>query len=509
MKIETQPRDDHQVKIVAEFDPEIFQDYKRRAARKIAQNTKIPGFRPGKAPFDVVKRLYGEELIEKEATELLIDSVYPDVLKEANIEPAGPGSLDEIISMDPPKYSFIIPLQPEVTLPDYHTIRKEYKLKKVTQKDVDQALENLRYSYATAEPVERAAQEGDLVNLKIKGVLEKPEEGENADFISETPLQVIVGKNPDGEEEWPYEGFSGEVIGLSAGEEKTIRYAYPKKSNYESLRGKKAVFTVTVQNVKSMTLPELDDEFLQSLGSFETVEKLTDTIKESLENQRKAEYEQQYINELIDTIVDQSTIHYPPSVLEEEIEHILEHLQEDLAKQKMDLETYLKTRELDREAFIEKEVKPAAIKRLQRSLVMDELSKAENIQVGRDELQNAVAQTIADMGNQVDLSQVRTNLARKNFTTAVTYETAGRLLNQHIKDRLKEIATGEFAARQQETAENSGELANNTGDSADSAEEPTEKTGETVVEKPEKKASKSKKVVKEAIEETSSPEAEK
>ena len=114
MKIETTTRDDHQVRIVAEFDPEFMEKFKHQAARKISQNAHIPGFRPGKAPYDVVRRTYGEDAIEKEAIEIMLDEVYPQVLKEAAIEPAGVGNLEEIISQNPPKFAFVVPLMPKV-----------------------------------------------------------------------------------------------------------------------------------------------------------------------------------------------------------------------------------------------------------------------------------------------------------------------------------------------------------------------------------------------------------
>lgn len=487
MKIETQPLDDHQVQVIAEFDPETMQDYKRRAAKRIAKNTKIPGFRPGKAPFDVIKRHYGEEVIVQEAIELLIDDTYPNILKEANITPSGPGSLENILSTDPPKFSFIVPLQPEVILPDYHSMRKEYKLEKVTEKEVNQAIENIRLAYATAEPVDRPAQEGDLVSIRLKGRLVKPDEGEDPDFIPETPLPVIAGKPIDERNEWPYNGFSKEVIGLSANEEKTIVYTFPKKSPLESMRGKKAEFSFSVQNIKAIKLPELDEEFLQSVGNFESVEKLREALRGDLEAKQTSDYDQSYFDELIDTIVEQATIKYPPNVLAEEVEYILEHLKEDLAQRKMDIETYLKTRNQEKDAFIEDDIKPAAITRLKRSLVMDELARAEDIRVSKEELQKAVAQTIVEIGDQIDFSAVKTNLARKNFTTAVTYETAGRLLNQRITDRLKAIATGEYQAVKEQEASGIAE--------------------ETAAPKTKKTSSKSKKAAAETtIEPASTPE---
>lgn len=452
MKIETQTLEDQQVKIVAEFENEVLENYKRRAARKIAKETKIPGFRPGKAPYDVVKRHYGEDLIQKEAIELLIDDLYPDVLKEADIKPSGPGSLEEIVSIEPPKFSFIVPLEPEVNLAEYHSIRKKYAPGKVTKKDVDQSIHNLQMNFATAEPVEdRPIQEGDLVYLTVKAKLLKPGEGEDPEFIKETPMQVIPGQESD-EKEWPYPGFSNEVIGLSASEEKTVTYAYPKKSENESLRGKKAEFTLHIQSIKSLTLPELNDEFVQSLGEFENVDKLTEFIHTNLETQKQKEYDEEYYEGLIDDIVGQATVKYPPHLLEDEIEHILDHLNEDLAKQKMDLDTFLKARQLDKASFIENDIKPTAKKRLERSLVMDKISMEEKIEISKEELNDAVLQTINQIGTGIDLSQFKSNVARQNFTTAVTYETAGRLVNQRVMERLKAIATGELEKAEKEAA---------------------------------------------------------
>ena len=103
MKIETQPQEDQQVKIIAEIEPEKMEGFKIRAARKISRNSKISGFRPGKAPYDVVRRQYGDAVIEQEAVEIMLDELYPQILDEAGIKPSAAGTLEEIISMDPPK----------------------------------------------------------------------------------------------------------------------------------------------------------------------------------------------------------------------------------------------------------------------------------------------------------------------------------------------------------------------------------------------------------------------
>ena len=123
LKIETQPREDHQVTLIVEVDPQQMESSRHRAARKISERTKIPGFRPGKVPYDVVLRFIGEERIANEAVDLVLDEVYPEALKQAEVEPSGPGSLEKVESLDPPKFVLTVPLMPTVDLGNYHSIR--------------------------------------------------------------------------------------------------------------------------------------------------------------------------------------------------------------------------------------------------------------------------------------------------------------------------------------------------------------------------------------------------
>ncbi len=465
MKIETELREDHQMKLVAELDNDLLEKYLRRAARKLSSETKIPGFRPGKAPYDVIRRVIGPELIEKQAVELMVDDIYPQALDEASLKPAAAGTLEEVISIDPPKFAFLVPMQPEVQLGDYRAIREDYQPPEVSDKDVENALRNLRSSYATAEPAQRPAQEGDLVYIKLDAHLVNPEEGEKAEIIQDSPYQIIIGESEDDQEEWPYKGFSNELIGLGENDEKTLGYTYPEDSSYEKLRGRQVEFHVTVQSVKLMHMPELNDELAKSLGNFETLEELRKSIREQLEAENQREYDQQYVSEIIDQIIEGATIKYPPQVLEEEIEHVMESVKEDLSKQKMDLDTYLKLRELDQEKFIEDEIKPAAVKRLQTSLVVEEIARQEKIELDSDELETAVSQTMDELQQMPQFNKLRTERALRNLTNYVTFETATRLLNQRVTDRVKAIASG-----QAEQAEQQGEPESSTAE-APAAEE--------------------------------------
>jgi trigger factor len=442
LKIEITPRDDHQVRIVAEFETEFMERYKRQAARKISQDAKIPGFRPGKAPYDIIRRMYGEETIQKEAIELMLDKVYPEILKEAGIEPGGPGNLEEVISQDPPKLAFVVPLLPKVELGDYQTIRQEFIPPLVSDDEVDQVIKNLRANYSTAEPIDRPIEEGDLVTVKVSGEFTHPAEGQETVAIKENTVQMIVGENEFETDDWPYDGFTRELVSLKEKDEKEIVYQYPDDYVEEDLRGKEVLIKATVVSAKSLHLPELNDEFASTLGEHGTLEELRATIRQNLEDQANRDYENNYYNSLVDQIVASSKILYSPQVLEEEIERVKHNLEHDLGERKLDMPTYLKTLNKDETTFIEEDIKPLAKRRLERSLALDEVARAESIRLDPQDLQREVASAM-EMMQQSDpqVNKLR-GVQAQNFAQGLTMETATRMLNREVINRLKSIATG-------------------------------------------------------------------
>lgn len=476
MKIETEPREDHQVKVIAEFEPDTLEKYRHQAARKISQETKIPGFRPGKAPYNVVRRMYGEKAIEDQAVDLMLDEVYPEILKEAGLKPTYQGTLDEIVSLDPTRFSFIIPLNPEVALGNYHELHKDFTEPAVTEDEIDAFIKRLQTSYATAEPVERAAENTDLVAVKVTGTLTHPAEGEEAELIKETPFQVVVGDTTEGTDTWPYPGFSKELVGMSANDEKDITYLYPEDSDMEKLRGKEIVFHVVVQSVKAMHTPELNDEFAQTLGNYENMDALRTVVRQQLEEGKRNEYERTYFNELVDQVISESTIKYPPQMLEEEEHQVLHSIEDDLSQQRMDLDTYLKMIETEKDAFIEKQVRPTAIRRLQRSLVLDQIARDEKISLEEGELQSAFNEAFQELQSTTDIQKMQKKISSERLSELLTYEAASRALNRRVMRRLKSIATGEAEPAPEGEAEPGAET---TGDEAAPIAEGAKDTTET------------------------------
>lgn len=441
MKFDKKNLDNQQVELVVETDAESFTKSKGQAARAISKEAKIAGFRPGKAPYDVVKRLYGEEFIEERAIDIMINDLYPQLIKEAELKPYGPGKLDEVLEKNPPKFKLTIPLEPSVKLGDYKGINMPYKLPPTTEKDVEAVLKNLQTNYATPEDVDRKSEKGDLVFCKINAVLAKPDKDQDAQILKDTPHQVILGED-DEENQFPFNGFADNLIGLAKGEQKDFTHKYPKDSNFEHLQGKEVNFSVKVDAVRKLIKPELNDEFAKKLG-LDDMNTLKESIQMQLETEKKNDYENQYYDDLLDKLVDKSTIKYPPMALEDEVNDVLKSFEQNLAKQNLDLDTYLKINTREKEDFLDKDIKPAAKKRLEQSLVMDEISRVEKIELDQKELQQEYARRFMQMQSAPGFQKIQKQFTSRKLANATVMQAASRLMNMKTLERLKAYANGE------------------------------------------------------------------
>jgi trigger factor len=456
LKIETQPLEDHQVKLVVEVEPEPFEKAKRRAASRLSRRTKIPGFRPGKAPYQIVQRHIGEEVILEESLDILLKDLYPKIIEEAEIEPHGPGKLENVVSVDPLKLEFVVPLASEVELGDYRSIRFPYEPEETTEQDVEDVLQDLRHRQAMDEPVERPAQEGDHVYIRLSAERVIAEEGQDPALIADRPQSLLIASEDDDmENEWPFSGFSRELIGMSPGDEKSLTHTFPEDSDYEALKGVTAEFKVTMEEVKSRTLPELNDEFAQSVGDYAGLEELRSEIRNSLEQQNKKTYDDDYDDKILNEVVEQSTIKYPPQMLEEEIDEVLHQLEHRLESQNLDLDTYLMTREMDKDDLRE-EVKPVAEKRLKRSLVLLEISKEEDVDISPDEVQAETERALDILSrtmSEKDLRKLSTEQLIPNLVGNIMVD----MRISKTSERLQSIAKGEVEASEEMAGEEPGE----------------------------------------------------
>ncbi|HJQ15068.1 MAG TPA: trigger factor, partial [Anaerolineales bacterium] len=300
MKIDKTYEENHEARLVVEVEPEKMDTYKRRAARQLSQRGKIAGFRPGKAPYDIVVRTYGEQPVIEQAVDLFVDAEYSNILKEADVEPGAAGSLESIDSLEPPRLTFKVPLAPEADLGDYHDIRLPYEWTTPDEQAIDAAVEDLRQMYATTENVERDAQEDDYVLVDVKSETTE---------LNRTGFAAMIRKE-DRDNEWPFRGFAKQLVGLKPGDTKTITHTFPDDWDVEELRGKDVEMEVTVKTVRVVSLPDLNDEFAKTTGAGETLEELREAVKKDVESRSRADYDDKYFVDLIEKIKEGATLKY-------------------------------------------------------------------------------------------------------------------------------------------------------------------------------------------------------
>ncbi len=448
MKTDIEYLEDRQAKLTVEVDNDQLEGAKRKAAKKIAKRIKVPGFRPGKAPYKVIQRQVGDEVLLEESLEILVNDIYPEVIEGAEIEPYGPGNLENVVSLEPLTLEFVVPLMAEVELADYHEIRFPYKLPEITDQEVKAVEEDFRQRQAVEETVDRQTEVGDHVYIKLSAKrFEESDESEGGNLIDERSTSVIIAdEEEDTSNEWPFDGFSRELIGMSSGEEKKLIFTFPEDSQFETLRDVTAEFSIEVEDVKERILPELNDEFAQSLGEYEDLDALEKDIRESLEQRSKETYNAEFDDQVIDAVIEGSTIKYPPQMLENELNLVIQQLESRLANQGLDMDIYLKTRDMD-EQGLRDEATPVAESRVKRSLVLLEIARKEEIEVSEEELQQETERTLDSITRYMsdsDRKQFDTTRALMNLTGNIYAEMR---MNRTL-EYLRSVAKGELEAEE-------------------------------------------------------------
>jgi trigger factor len=435
LKFEKTILDDHQAQVVVEVGAEELEAARKRAARKLAGRGKVPGFRPGKAPYDVVLRYYGEEAVHEQAMDILVDEVYPEMLKEAEVEPAAAGLLEKVDDSQPPKLTFKVPLKPEVVLGDYHALRVPYEFQEPGADRLDRALEDLRQMYATTETVDREVQPGDYVVVDLKS---ETKSLERSDFST-------IVRSEDQPEAFPFPGFSSELVGMKATETRSLKHTFPGEIKDADLAGKDVALEATVKAVRSVSLPALDDGFAKTVGKYASLEALKEELSKDILTRDRADYDDEYYTRIVDELRKTAVVKYAPQTLEHEAEHVVEDMRSRLAQQGLDLETYYKMRNTDADKFMEEEAKPMAQKRLERSLILDEVARQEKIEVDNESLDQEFNTTLVDLQSQgVNLAAVRGGRqGQQRVAEALAMQSANRLLTRRTLERLRGIATGE------------------------------------------------------------------
>lgn len=366
------------VKLEITVEAEKFNEAVKKSYKKNVNQFNIPGFRKGKAPMNIVKKYYGEEVLYNDAIDFCCDETYPAAIAENGITPVDYPKVD-IIQIGEGKdfiYSAEVTVKPEVELGEYKGIEAKKVEYPVLDAEIEGELLSRQDKNARVETKEDGTVEkGNIAVIDFKGFIDGVafEGGSGSDYELEIGSGTFI------------DTFEDQLIGLKVGGTKNVSVNFPEEYGNAELNGKPAVFEVTIKSLKVKELPALDDEFAKEVSEFDTLDELKADIRAKLENTNNEKAKKEYESAVIDSVCENAKIEIPGAMIDREIETMLRDLEMRLKYQGLDLKTYYEYTNSSEEKTKEF-MKEAAEKRVKTDLVIDAIAKAESIDATEEEL---------------------------------------------------------------------------------------------------------------------------
>lgn len=395
MKITQDEVVERQTILHIELEDDDIDPYIARAYSKVVHRVNIPGFRKGKAPRRIIEQYFGRESLLNEVLDSMLPELTGQAITDTELDAVGLPSID-IEGFEPFQFSATVPLRPDVDLGEYREIRIEREEVSLPDNAVEERLEQLRLSVASWEPVQRAVKLGDMVSADIEGKI-----GDEAVIDEKDAVYLINEDIPR-----PFPGFSEKLVGLESERPTGFDLEIAEDFSDENIAGKTATFQVIVKDVKERILPELNDEFAQSIGEgYESLENLREEIDESIKNEAETESLRSYRESIVQALLECSNIELPPLLIDHEATHMLEEQERMVTQANMVLDDYLQSMGKSR-GELEEEFKVEAIARLTRSFVLSTLTSEEEVEVSDEEIQDRIEELFADSDQEMpDSSQ--------------------------------------------------------------------------------------------------------
>ena len=415
------------VSLNVEVEPARVQASLHDAAGRIARNVRIPGFRPGKAPYAVVLRTYGQQALLEEAVHKLGNEILQEALVQQSIEPYDNPSV-EIANPEPLKLKFIVPTKPSVDLGAYRALRVPVQApESIDEARLNLALEDVRKAQAAHAPTERPAQLGDLVRMDFK-----IDDGEKNILDRKDIERQLESGQVD-----VAPGFSEALVGAAIGE--TRHFELPMPADYEAaeLAGHTLTVDVTIHDIKEVQLPPLDDELAKSDGRFETLDELKADLRKNLEENAERVEKNRYETEVLRLAVEGSKIEFPDAMVEEELSQSVNELARSVTQQGFTFENWLKMSE-NSMSGLRASMRPGVEARLRRTLFLYNLAEHEGIKVEAADIDGAVAEEMQRYPAELH-AQLQEIYSKEDARLSL----ALRLLHQRALDKLVSITKGE------------------------------------------------------------------
>jgi trigger factor len=373
MQITRTPAPNSSIQLQIELPPERLDKALDAATRTLARRTRVPGFRPGKAPRPVLERHLGPGVVLDEAVDHLIQDAYREALIQEDILPLANADVEVVQAEEgqPLIFKAIVPVRPEVTLGDYRDFTFGPDIDVIDDARVDQVIDELRDQNATLAAVEgRGAQDGDYAVISFVGTRDgEPFEGGTAER-----MPLILGQ------ERLIPGFETHLVGLEVGGETEFDIEFPADYGEPSLAGQTAHFAVTLRELREKILPDIDEDLLASLGEFDSLETLRADVRQRLEANALDRARHGFADRIIEYAVANATVELPDVLIDQEVEVMHDEFRGSLARQGITEEAYLKAVEKTGDDM-HAEFRPGAERRAKTLLVLSKIADTEGLEV--------------------------------------------------------------------------------------------------------------------------------
>ena len=386
---------------------------------RVANRIQIPGFRPGKAPRSLVENYVSRESMVRDSLDAILQQTLDQAIEDENLEIFGQPDV-ELLEVDPVSYKAVVPLEPDVQLQDLGSIHLEPESVEVTEEQVDQVMEQLRYDAAPWEPADRPVKYGDFLNLNVEGFVEgkKVADDKGVDYV------------PSQDNLRPLPGFSVYLEGMSKDQTKEFTLPVPEDSTDATIASKECRFVVKVLEVKEKILPTLDDEFAKGVGDgHESLEALRASVLEDLTDRVERAAQIGFQERCFEELIKGTSVEVSELTTNREIDHLLEEQARATQGRQADVDAYIQNAGKSREELRE-ELRPTAQERLTRFLVVRKLAQDDNIEVTPEEI-DAEVETLASGS-----SEYRESL-RQAFSSDDARSSIGNaILTRKVLERL-------------------------------------------------------------------------
>jgi len=413
MRVEVDPQ-----KIEQTFE-EVTKDFQRKAA--------LPGFRPGKAPRDMIARRFKDD-IEQEVKSKLINDSYKQAVEEQKFDVLGRPDIEEIQFSrgQPLQFAATIETAPEFELPEYKGIPVKREARTVTDEDLERAIEALRQPRATYQTVDRPAQTGDITVVNYTGTVEgKPiiELAPEAKSLNEQKgFWVEMGANTF------IPGFAEQILGAKAGEKRTVNIEFPAGPVAPELGGKRAVYEVEIVEVKERVLPPVDETFAKNYGA-ESLEKLREGVRKDLENELTHKQERSTRNQIVGSLLNRVNFELPESAVARETRNVVYEIVQENAKRGVSRDAIEQQKDKIYSAAAQ-----GAKDRVKVEFLLQKIAEKEDIKVSQEEILRRISVLAA--AYQISPEQFLKDLQKRN----ALIEIYDQIMNEKVMDLLVQNA---------------------------------------------------------------------